>query len=520
MKYYLSCTVALCLAMMVQVEAQNTQKPVYKNLNLDPTYQVREVSPTGKFIAGIGLFSEDVFLYNMETEEATYLGEKNMDGISVNGITDDGMLVGAYGEYTTAKPAIWKEGEWEYLPMPVQVKNGATGGITSDKKIIVGYNNVSPCYWELKNGEYKYSELPCEKIDWNGQKPQWITVYDVSSDGSAICGAILDSRGMVPLPVVWTRNSEGKYDTMKTLCIDVCLNREFFPGPGAHPEYEDYVTAPRGTPEYDEQMAEYNKIWKAYTEKYQKCRKDSVMLEVRAAKLSSNGKYITIIQKLPYQDPLDPSIRTTSFPMRVEVATDRVETYSKTDEGGMPYIPQMLGTLTNNEGIMFGTVTDTPVARTTFVFPTGDSAPIEFYKWVQEKYDLDITEDLTFHYMGKDTVLTGLIAMSDTENMIVSTTGNGDKNAGAFLTYSIKLFEATGINESTIDPTVTLYVKDGTIHLNGKARSIAISDLSGKVVFSDRVNGNTVYAGQLQKGIYIVELDIESGRQFHKIMLN
>ena len=302
------------------------------------------------------------------------------------------------------------------------------------------------------------------------------------------------------------------------LCIDVCLNREFLPGPQVIPEYDDYVTAPKGTPEFDEQLAKWYEVWENYSAEYSKCCK-GISVNPQSGRISSDGKYLTTTVQQPFRDPMNPEIQKLNTPMRVNVATDQAEAYQTTkDQDG--FTAQMIGNLTDKDGVMFATVQDGFFVSTTFVYPTSDSEPIELYKWMKEKYNLDITEDLTYYldYMDKDSVLTGSIAMSASGNMLIGSSGN--PNGGAFTTYSIKLFETSEINESTVAPKVTLYSKDGTIYLNGEAEEIAITDLSGKVVFRNQVNGNEVNVGQLQKGIYLVELDTASGKQFHKVILN
>lgn len=520
MKYFLSCTVLLLLAVAVQVTAQDTQKPVYKLLDLDPSYRVTAVSPNGKYILGIGIESQLACFYNVETGDSTFLDEEGQEGIRTYKVTDSGVVVGAYGENNVSnKPALWKDGSWEFLPLPKNAKSGTANSISNDNKIIVGFVDLMPCYWVLNNGKYEFNDLPCVKKDWNGQKPQWIVAYDVAADGSAIYGAIRDMRGLVPLPTAWIRNSEGKYDSMITLCMDISLNREFLPGPQVMPEYEDYVTAEKGTPEFDEQMAKWNEVWTTYEEEYGKCVK-GVTINAQSGSISSDGKYITLSCKKPYQDPINPEIRSIDVPLRVEIATDRTETYGlMVSEDGMGM--GVLGNLTDKEGNLFATVQDGFFVSTTFVYPAGETEPIELYNWLKEKYNLDISEDLTYYmdYLDKDSVLTGRIAMSSSGNMIVGSSGN--PTGGKFTTYSIKLFDTTGINESAVAPAaVTLYAKDGTLYLNGKANEIALSDMSGKVVLSSRVDGNKVNVGQLQKGIYIVELNTDSGRQYHKIILN
>lgn len=521
MKYFLSCTVAVCLAILCQVTAQNPQKPVYKKLDLASKYRVGLVSPNGNFIIGSSAAATyDIFCYNTGTDEVTYIYEEDQTGASANGVTDDGLIVGSYGKKSENKPAIWKDGTWELLPVPDPTtdQTGTASGISSDKKIIAGYFGQSPCYWELTDGQYVYNELPHEKIDWNGQKPQWITAYGVSSDGSRVYGAIMDKRGFVPLPTIWIRNNKGTYDTMRTLCIDVCLNSEFLPGPSVMPVYEDYVTAPQGTPEFDEQRAKWDEVWKEYSEEYNKCKKDTTVTPQNGF-ISPDGKDLILSMKMPYRDPANPRINAIFSPIRVEIATDRVDFYKTTDENGKLYSSQMQGYLTDKEGNLFATATDGGAFYSTvYVYPTSDSTPVEFCTWLKEKYDLDVAEDMTYNVLEKDTVLTGFIRISATGNMIAGS--SSDPNTRKFTSYTIKLFETSGINESILAPVVTLYAKEGTIYLSGEAESITISDLSGKKVYSNRVVGNQVNVGQLQKGIYLVGLDTASGKQFHKIILN
>lgn len=70
-------------------------------------------------------------------------------------------------------------------------------------------------------------------------------------------------------------------------------------------------------------------------------------------------------------------------------------------------------------------------------------------------------------------------------------------------------FSTLGMDDPSTAAPVNIYAYSGVVYLNGldATASVTITDLTGRVVMAERVNGNglsMINAGNLPKGVYVV----------------
>lgn len=485
-----------------------------------PGYSIVCVSDSGKYLAGSSSESGHIFIYDVEKEKATYIDEEGILGIGVKSVTDDGMIIGNYGaDALMYKPALWKDGEWTMLPIPGTMGyTGAACSATQKGDIITGWLLGGPmgeaCVWRMKNGKYELEILPGNK-DWNDELPSWITAFDISADGKVVTGTLCDSGGSYYLPCSWTRNEDGGYGDMRLHGLELCFNlNETKPGP--KPEYNDYVTAPMGTPQQAEQIAAFNQASENWTKLLAKYRTGN-MLNGKASSVSANGLYISTSMQIPNPNP--GWSRFASVPVRFDLADGTTSVMNTTSENGA--LLDISAHSTNNEGVTFAISTG---VFQTWVYTDKNAVPVEMYNWLNSAYGLDVAPSLAFDYepetgiITEDTVITGVPYISSDQSMLACSMTNPETRTG-FINYYIKIDRPTTIGSIGANGQTTLYAVKSTLYVEGNAERISISDISGKTVYQNNEVEKTTNVSHLPKGIYLIRLTADGKDRIYKVAL-
>lgn len=180
------------------------QAPQLKTFSFSHPVSLYSVSNNGLWAVASGANADNGSLYdypyviNLTTKEIKYLlteEETNKGVIAATfDITDDGKtMVGCYNDC----PAIYKDGKWNLLPVPVKNMTGKANVISPDGRFIVGRSGAtaigeedwaeSPLLWI--DGKYTVCEgLPTKDI--SGNTATMNRFIGISPDGNNIVGCL------------------------------------------------------------------------------------------------------------------------------------------------------------------------------------------------------------------------------------------------------------------------------------------------------------------------------------------
>ena len=262
------------------------------------------VSANGNYAAGD---QGAVTLLDLNTGEASTFYEEANDGSFAKAVTNDGTIIGQYGNGGMDSPAaILKKGakQWEYLPVPegCNATGTAPQGATADGKYLVGYaasdgtypEMYVPVIWTLQDdGKYTVEVMPRPEKDIWGSVPQFTMLFGISNDGNTAYGRTMDWTGFSTLGIIYKKDAEGNW-SFKTVGEDWLIIGTENPGP--QPTEETIVTAEPGTEEYWDQIKQLDQAimeWWPKAEAYAHLSSAATnQIRVNANCISGNGKYV------------------------------------------------------------------------------------------------------------------------------------------------------------------------------------------------------------------------------------
>lgn len=171
------------------------------------------------WIRSTGEFKEIGLKKNTDT---TVAADKRVVGCWAMGVTDDGMVVGSVLYFSgKQRPAIYKDGEWELLPLsPNALNTNSAIAVTRDGKVIGGYQYFNhpdadipgayrPCSWTLEGDEYVLNSYEGLSLP----KHQGFYPTCMSYDGSVIAGYVFAGfSSMIPCYI-----KDGEMNIMATI---------------------------------------------------------------------------------------------------------------------------------------------------------------------------------------------------------------------------------------------------------------------------------------------------------------
>lgn len=487
--------VCVCMAICLTTPSM-AQEAIFETVGDNMT--ATAISPNGKWI-GLNMPGElgtniETYLYNTETQAMTQMNNAYEVSLAhAKAISPGGLQVGCYGMDDLKTPAAYyKDDAWTLLPVPQEREGkGSIAFCVSDDETLIGGEieglpigkPALPCLWRLKDGEYNVELLPYPELDVTGSVSPGGGVMGMSSDGSVLVGTIYDWTAFASVLVVWTKEKKGY--TYKIYGENIAYNLEE-ENPGQCPEYEDYVTAQPGTPEYEEQY----RIWKPLSEKYFQLREKFYTGDTFewGAFISPNGRYIALNVKKAVGSGEEMAL--IPFPYRIDLQTGEEICY---EEAQNIKVKSVLddGTVIAYGGMMY--------QERGCVFPQNSTVAVKMEDWITQKFKMDIPEELIY----EDGVITGYPLVSSDGSVIAGTFSIPD--IWTDLTYYVR-YAPSSIDTTQGADKASVFVREGYLNIQGAAEHISLVGLAGKVVYDAPVNGTSVDITHLPKGVYIVKL--------------
>lgn len=270
-------TLAFIGAAMISVSAANAQ-----SMKMYTGVAFHKASPDGNWL--IENLQGTMSILNAKTGEKYEVADPN--GIMLyspglgNSVTNNGKVFG----FTSDRILVWDNGTIKELddePTGVGTGYNSVMAVTPDEKFLVGAlgpdgassssNGMMaiPTIWE-KNSEGKYvsSILPYPKRDFAGETPQSIVPQQISDDGNTIVGTLTSGSGFYTFPYMYNKPAGG--DWIPTLLGVENIYDESklstlpeVPVEPTEPNKYDYMTED-DKKNYDEAYAEYEELLEMY----------------------------------------------------------------------------------------------------------------------------------------------------------------------------------------------------------------------------------------------------------------
>lgn len=504
--FYLSMVCAILLS--GTLNAQDAPKTSsHHQLSTDVNYPLSRLSPNGRYMGG--WLNGISYIYDSETDETvTVMGGCGI-AVYLVGITDDGGMWASHITDSGLQYGLFKDGAWTDLPKPEGFTGGWLRHVTIDGKYAINsFTNTLPdnklesdafLYERQEDGTYQYRKLPKPLYDcWTESEVYHVDPMRISTDGSVILGHMVDGEGLYILPIVWTRNEQGEYD-YKVKAESFCFNLEN-PSPGNQPNIEEMVTAPEGTPEYDEQMAAYEAAvqeWNALAAEFL-----TGMAISGYPTMDNNG--VTIGTSLFTGDmskghqPLLLSVADDSYTLFEYYMT---KTQLVCDNGTAFMINEFLDGVNHN-----------------VVYKPGNTTLVPFDKWLKEEYDLTLEP----MYSDGTRVTVGIPSLShDGKTLAFTLKDSNNKYINHYYRLDKSLNLPTSIDTASQESLFRVYTNGKTLYINESTPcDVRIIDMGGKSVAYTANVYNSLNLSHLPAGIYVAavkQLDGKTG--FFKIFL-
>lgn len=526
------------------------------------------VSPNGEWgvcTDGIGLI-----LVNLKTGEKTVLEETGL--ITPGGcISNDGTIVYVSDmdqPFIAINGVVKAFDTTELLDCSIVYLDG----ISADGKYVVGSFSRSsmygeemggyPAVWEVdpEGNVVKATELPCPTVDFTGRTPQRCDAIAISEDGKTIVGNLIDYRGMMPQPVVYTLGEDGEWTY--SMPASSLLNPKGLTFPELAPEpyrpsasdfmteeeYIAYLTAvdewwqdmSKPYPEVsdfmtEEEIEKFNEaaaIYNEWTESlfeylgvYDEIMADSPIFEVNSEILSPDGKMIALSQFNVVTDPDDPwNIYTVYNVLSINLETGAI--YSSPE--GENYIPNQI--IDGERIIALDRPASDQLPQVAYIKDGPDAEFVSLYdyyleknpgvaEWLNENFhkSFQLYSWATGDYIDEEGIYTGLTYMSkDGSTQFSGVLSYIWDPVNDYTSYIIQ-DTMTGIgmvNVGNTELTVTA-APGGVINIAGDADFVTVYDLTGRVVF--RAPAAATVATGLSSAMYIVKVDSANGSKTVKV---
>ena len=270
-------TLAFIGAAMISVSAANAQ-----SMKMYTGVAFHKASPDGNWL--IENLQGTMSILNAKNGEKYEVADPN--GIMLyspglgNSVTNNGKVFG----FTSDRILVWDNGTIKELddePTGVGTGYNSVMAVTPDEKFLVGAlgpdgassssNGMMaiPTIWE-KNSEGKYvsSILPYPKRDFAGETPQSIVPQQISDDGNTIVGTLTSGSGFYTFPYMYNKPAGG--DWIPTLLGVENIYDESklstlpeVPVEPTEPNKYDYMTED-DKKNYDEAYMEYEELLEMY----------------------------------------------------------------------------------------------------------------------------------------------------------------------------------------------------------------------------------------------------------------
>lgn len=405
---------------------------------------------------------------------------------------------------------------------------------------------------QLSEPEY----LPYPALDFLNKPIQYASAVNISNDGKTICGLVTDWFGFMSYPIIYTKDADGKWSYDLPTKEYLNPNNLVLPeDPGEAKQAKDFMT-PEEIAAYQEaynkwqaetpndyanmplienymtaeELAAFNAYAKEFNQKLEEYYiirnqiiDETLKFEQNITCISTDGNLVaaaaTVI--VPNDDPTSwyptKEIHITYIFNLADGTTSQLECV----EGIVP------STITNDGTVFCGTIQSmmsiTPLSGLVGNVATTTTQPLVEYlstinpaygTWMKENCTRMITtgyDPETYEPIEENIVFSGRpLASADGKTIATAIDFVMDEDE-----YVTVLFPANSSAISNVASDLASFKVNasvgGVINVNGQAASIAVYDLSGRVVFTaDAVEG--AVATGLNAGVYVVKAVAADGQ--------
>ncbi len=507
MKRILLSMCALCTMLPNLVLAQNaTRTSSHHQLGSEINYPVNHVSPNGRYMGG--WLSGVTNIYDTEANQTVITLGNSDTPVYLVAINEDGSFWASRVTTSGIKYGLYKDGEWTDLPKPDGFEGGWLRHVTADGKYAVNsYTNMLPdftlisdafLYERQEDGTYQYRKLVKPQHDcWTESEVFHVDPMAVSQDGSVVLGHMVDGLSKFVFPIVWKRNAQDEYEYQikgEALCFNLDL-----PSPGNPPVQEEIVTAEEGTPEYNQQMAQYEAAvqeWNTLA---------SAFFTGQAINgypiMDNHGKVIgaNLFTGDPNKgsQPLLLSVEDDSYTL---VEYFMTKTYLVADNGTAFLVNEFIDGINHN-----------------VVYTPGVAEPVAFDKWLKAEYGLTLEP----MYSDGLRVTVGNPALSydgKTLAFTLKTPSNQYKNH--YYRLDKTLNTPTSVETPLQNNVFRVYTNGKMLYINeDRPCDVRIIDMNGKSPVQATAVANSLNLEHLNTGVYIAAVTREGKTEFFKIVL-
>lgn len=533
------------------------------------------IAPDGSFVAGqcygyvniVDLRNDKLYEY--------YPDEDNGLSYSLglgNCISNDGVVLLSTNNNNAA---YWKDGEFYFLKVENQELTSLSNGITPDGSRICGSMGVAPTsldedntmnnpvYWD-RNADGTYGDpqpLPFPDKDFTGYAPQSVTANSISADGKTIAGQVVDRRGMMHFPIIYTQDDSGEWSYTLLAYNEIVPEGSVIPVyPGdspARPEqtaymteenkaayeaaYEAYISGgydPALFPDpndymSDEQKAAYEEAlaayqveydeWDAaftqYDEDYNTIVENGLSFTFNDVKLTPDGKkYVTTVVSY-VEDPSSWWPVEVSSPYILDTAGGES---TKLELEGSRMVAGVAGNdviLVCNGISSYSMMTGGIDPMTGWLVKDGECTDLfdylsnlspEHKTWMDENL---VKEIETYDYETEETVsaeyrFSGVAYASDDLSVIAFWNDCPWDESLVAQGYIFKLGQLGGVKSIVVgdNAPVVRFDAAGNLAVAGNVTAVSVYDLSGRCVLTD-----AAAAASLPQGVYIVRAQTADG---------
>ncbi len=515
-------------------------------------------------------------IFDLQTGDKTVFSSEDGTNFYSRGygnfITADGSVIVA-STVESSDASYYDATGWHKLQVPDEDLTNVSHGITPDGSRIcgnVGAHELTisedvimqlPVYWDRnEDGTYgEYHILPYCEEDFFGATPQYFTAINISPDGKTITGQMVDCRGMMIVPIVYTEDEKGEwsysfptkdlfnpdgyervanpgdcpampsqesYMTEDELAAyQTALNAFYESGYTLpYPQYEDYMTETEQA-EYNAAMAQWNEIydewsvkWTAYDEFYMNVMATSPTFLFNAQLLSPEGTAVAMTAETTVDDPDSWfGYRQVYVPWVLDLATNDIVKYETENSMSISCFA--------NDGVLFAGNERGSVPSEGYVLKDGTVTSVfdfinnispEYGEWIKKnmtheimeyEYDEDAGEWMEVY---KEFMFTGMpVATPDLKKLAFWNDAPWDWDMYA-QSVIFDLSASGGVDAVAAEDCGVALDEVGNLVVTGVAETLAVYDLAGVCVKNVTGAHGTVVL-DLQSGVYVVKATFAGG---------
>lgn len=495
----------LLMSVLALVTSFNSSAQEQKNVEVLFTgtpWGVQNVSQNNRYICGTRMY-EEIYRYDIQERKLiTVPGSSSYSAIAALDVTNDGVLVGCGDVDNKELPAIYKDGEWTYLPIPDGDIEGSANQVTGDGKTIAGLvwgstidkpYEVLPTIWNLReDGSYELEVLPNPETDFIGGKTQFVSPRSISDDGKTIVGVMVEQHGKYYATIVWRKGEDGlwKYETP---LLDYCYNVEKYQELSeGEPQIADFAENPKN-PKWSE-LTKYYVALAEWNYKFLTGFMTGKMFSPTPVVLSADGTYLALASqttKYSYEEGSTDVNKDTSapYPTLYNLNTKELTELPEV-EGFEPFGVSNYGDMIYSDGYKF------------YILLHGEKEYVDVADWLKDDYSFDLKSLLpdNTEYVECEAVAGDMSLLAG--NYISVTPEGGLDKKEVFVVLMPNL--STMIETLNTPENTHISISGNNLCFGNDVKDVRMFNIAGHEVFrADVVNGG-IDVSAVGRGVYVV----------------